>query len=98
MWFIIGIVAILGLLFILSNGVSSGNSYSINDLVNDIENGRVVAITQRGDQDVIVEFQGGGSETTHIDTHSSIEETLLAYGVNVEDICRSYRHQLSQSR
>lgn len=84
--FIVGIIGIIAVLFLLMNNSSSGDDVTINSLVADINRGNVVAITQKGDQDVTIEYRGGERATTHIDSDSNIAETLIAFGITSDQL------------
>lgn len=79
-------LAILALAFFMSRSGNSDNNYSINDLVRDIRSGRVIAITQRGETDVIVEFQDGTDEITHISNSSDIVDVLTSLGLSAQEL------------
>ncbi|GAB4315826.1 MAG: ATP-dependent zinc metalloprotease FtsH [Phototrophicales bacterium] len=88
-WLVVGGLALLFLLFMMSGGnrFSSGSGYSITRLVTDITAGRVTNIVQEGDSKVIVSTSDGATYSMNIAPGSRIGNVLVTdYGFPPEQI------------
>ncbi len=91
MWLVIGVLAFVVLLFMLSGGnsLSSNSDYPINQLVREISEERVSSINQEGDTKVIVEFVNGSTRTMNIPSNTDILEILRTSKLSSEQIDRA---------
>ena len=88
-WIIIGVIALIGLLFFLTNqGLSSGSNFNMNQLVREVDAGNVASITQRGEQQVNIRLRQGGTVEMNIAPGTDIAQVLREWGVEEEDIAR----------
>ena len=91
MWLVIGALAFVVLLFMLSGGnsLSSNNDYPVNQLVREISLGNVSSVTQEGDTKVIVQFVSGGTRTMNIPSNTDILEILRSSELSSQQIDRA---------
>ncbi len=89
-WLIVGGIGVLLLVFMLTNGgsFSSGSSFTVNDLISEVERGNVLSITQRGQDDVFIELTSGGSASMNLAPGMNVYELLQDAGVSAEQINR----------
>ncbi|MEQ8673665.1 MAG: ATP-dependent zinc metalloprotease FtsH [Aggregatilineales bacterium] len=90
MWLIIGGIALLVLVFVFTNGgsFSSGSDFAFNNLLDEVERGNVLSITQRGQEDVFVQLRGGGNASTNIPAGTNVYELLQSAGATQENLDR----------
>lgn len=89
-WLIVGVLAILALVFMLTNqgGLSSGSSFHVNQLIEEVHRGNVTSITQRGQDEVFVQLRSGGSASLHIAPGMDVLSLLRDSGITEEEISR----------
>jgi len=81
-WLAIAIAGVLAVVFLLSSQNNPpGNSFRIDQLIQEIDSNNVLAITQRGTDEVLVQLRTGGTVSLYIPSTTDILSLLRESGL-----------------